>query len=112
MNRLLARAASASPAGGLLKPGRVNAGRLTRAVLLTRSQPGLREIGRGSSGIRFSSVPSLAPLRVPASFMRESVRRQLSSGSTAARLPECGRAPREPVETQTARIHQPWATAR
>ena len=39
MNRLLARAASASPAGGVLKPGRADAGRVMRAVLLTRSQP-------------------------------------------------------------------------
>ena len=39
MHRLLARAASGSPAGGLLKPGSVDAGPLTRAALLTRSQP-------------------------------------------------------------------------
>ena len=39
MDRLLARTASASPAGGKLKPRIVDAGRVPPAVLLRRSQP-------------------------------------------------------------------------
>ena len=87
MDPLLARSPSASPLGGVLEPGRVD-GRVTRAVLLRRSQPAA---ATSRSWVKRHPVffgTSLAPLRVPGSSTRESVRRQLSSGFTAARPPE------------------------